>query len=302
MKLGVCAVTDARDKIIRKRRFIVAASVFVAGMLVVTASVLVYRVARGSEPRVVPPSATYEVDPEGIPIFDTQPATAQITADSPGSIEGTIDGQRFRIEYDPDVNPIGVAVWFHGQNGDIDSRLDDPMLRNLVNDGWVVAASEMRGNNWGNHESVEDVTRLVEFAQEKTDARTVLFAAASMGGVASLNSIRFGQVEATCWWGTMPVVDLDAAAESVPNAREEMSAAFGETAIEPYNPSSGDLPAARYRILWSPDDITVVASENAALLEGMVSSELTFKEVTGPHNSPAHFDADDLREFAASCA
>src|SRR3712207_684392 len=91
-------------------------------------------------------------------------ATATATAEAPmGSvIYGQLwDDQHVRLSIPPTDEPRGIAVFFHGQNGHVDNRMDEPWLQALVRSGWVVASSDFHTDSWGNKASTRDTRELV---------------------------------------------------------------------------------------------------------------------------------------------
>src|SRR3954451_24035453 len=97
-------------------------------------------------------------------------ATATATAEAPSGsgIDGRIKAQAVRLAMPPTRHPKGIAVYFHGQNGGVDNRMDEPWLQALVRDGWVVASSDFHTDSWGNEQSTEDTTNLITWAEEQT--------------------------------------------------------------------------------------------------------------------------------------
>src|SRR3954466_5271262 len=71
-------------------------------------------------------------------------ATATATAEAPtGSvIYGRIKAQDVRLSIPPTRHPKGIAIYFHGQNGGVDNRMDEPWLQALVRPGWIVGPSD----------------------------------------------------------------------------------------------------------------------------------------------------------------
>ena len=77
--------------------------------------------------------------------------------------------QDVRLSMPPTDQPKGIAIYFHGQNGGVDNRMDEPWLQSLVRDGWIVASSDFHTDSWGNEASTDDTTNLLDWAEEQTD-------------------------------------------------------------------------------------------------------------------------------------
>jgi hypothetical protein len=237
-------------------------------------------------------------------------ATATATADAPtGSvIYGRLKAQDVRLSMPPTDEPRGIAIYFHGQNGGVDNRMDEPWLQALVRAGWVVASSDFHTASWGNEASTSDTTNLIAWAEQLTDDLPVrLYVSGSMGGTVSLNAMTHAGLAPPCWYGVKPAVDLTKM-QHVPGAVRIIRAAFGGDVPADRNPVNtiDRLPTTtRYRMVTSPADTWVVESQNtdrlAAGLEAR-GAEVSVLEAHGTHDDPSHFDVGDLLDFAAGCA
>lgn len=215
------------------------------------------------------------------------------------TITDQVNGQNVRVDLPKGGEPAeALAIWFHGQNGDVNSRMNEDWLNALRDAGWAVAAGDLAGNAWGNSEATAAARDLQAWAEESSGATTRLLVAGSMGGITSLNALDAGAVDASCWYGIMPVVD-PGAVEKVSNSREQIAAAWGDES--PGIPTG--LPAIRYRVLASPDDELVPKPDNADIIADIVPEGTEVAEVTvsGPHGDPSHFDPADLASFASTC-
>jgi hypothetical protein len=236
-------------------------------------------------------------------------ATATATAEAPSGsvIYGRVKGQDVRLSMPPTHHPKGIAVYFHGQNGGVDNRMDEPWLQALVRNGWIVASSDFHTDSWGNEESTEDTTNLIAWAEEQThNAPIKLYVSGSMGGTVSLNAMTHAGLTPPCWYGVKPAVDLTKM-DNVPGADRIIREAFGGSVPFDRNPVNviNELPTStRYRMVTSPEDTWVRESENtgklAAGLEAQ-GAQVSVLLVHGTHDDPSHFDVDDLLNFATSC-
>ena len=236
-------------------------------------------------------------------------ATATATAEAPtGSvIYGRLKAQDVRLSMPPTDEPIGIAIYFHGQNGGVDNRMDEPWLQSLVRAGWIVASSDFHTDSWGNEASTEDTTNLIAWAEEQTDGAPIkLYVSGSMGGTVSLNAMIHAGLAPPCWYGVKPAVDLTKM-DNVPGADRIISEAFGGAVPYDRNPVNviDSMPTStRYRLVTSPEDTWVRERDNSGKLAGGLQArgaDVSVLTVHGTHDDPSHFDINDLLAFAESC-
>lgn len=237
------------------------------------------------------------------------PLTTVAAGELPGrTVRTELEGQDVRLDLPGgDVDPKGLVVWFHGQGGDVDVRMDDPFLETLRRDGWAVASSDFHGPSWGNAASTRDVDLLEAWVEEQTGLTPDVFVAGSMGAATSLNALVNGVDPPTCWYGVRPalsVTDMD----EVPGAERWIRKSFGRQVPPERDPirSVGDLPTeTRYRLVASRDDPQVDYAENAEPFVRSLSSagaEVDAVLVYGGHQDEDHFNGRDVLAFAnASC-
>lgn len=240
-------------------------------------------------------------------IFGTSP-TGVTHDDDPVPIRAELDGEPVRIDL-PIQKPLrGVAIWFHGQGGDEDTRMGGEWLNALRRDGWAVASSRFHGSSWGSPASVSDTKNLVNWISALTGMEPSLWVAGSMGGAISLNTMIQAGLTPRCWYGTKPVVDLTSVA-NVPDAITQLGSVWGGRGRAPseWNPAEmiSRLPTSTvYRVLASPEDAWVPADSNGRRLITKLSQvgvSASYRPVTGWHGDDSHIDIGDLRAFAASC-
>lgn len=228
-------------------------------------------------------------------------SSAPKNADGDKTVTATLDGQHVRVDL-PAGKVQGLAVWFHGQGGSADTRMNEAWLNALRVQGWAVASSDFHGNAWGNAAAVSDTKGLIAWASEQSGAPTKkMFVAGSMGGLNSLTYLASGGDAPKCWYGTMPVVDVTTVG-NVPDAAEQISAAYGGAAPKPVDLTK--LPAIRYRVAASPEDTWVPAAKNADALAASLKKsarEVSMLTVRGEHGDPSHFNERDLVDFAKGC-
>lgn len=236
-------------------------------------------------------------------------ATTTATAEAPtGSvIYGRVKAQDVRLSMPPTRHPKGMAIYFHGQNGGVDNRMDEPWLQALVRAGWAVASSDFHTDSWGNAASTDDTTNLIAWAEQQTHNMPIkLYVSGSMGGTVSLNAMTHAGLVPPCWYGVKPAVDLTKM-QNVPGAMRIIREAFGGAVPSDRNPVNtiSQMPTAtRYRMVTSPQDTWVRESENTGLLAAGLEArgaDVSVLQVHGTHDDPSHFDVDDLLAFAGSC-
>jgi hypothetical protein len=228
--------------------------------------------------------------------------SGSITTDGEGTLRAVINGQNVRVDA-PIVGDNGsIAIWFHGQGGTVDTRMDEDWLNALRNDGWSVASGDLGGNAWGSQDGIDTTTDLFKWASAETGKPVTLLVAGSMGALNSLNTLARGKIEAPCWYGTMPVLDQTTVG-NVPNAEAQLEHVFGPIVPEKFIPIAATLPVMKYRVLASPDDTWVPKALNADRLVEIIPSEavLTQLAVSGEHGDPSHFTRADLAAFASTC-
>lgn len=236
-------------------------------------------------------------------------ATTGASGEHPGEqVTSVLAGQPVRLNLPPTDEPKGVAVFFHGQGGNVNDKMDGPWLDALRRDGWVVASSLFHREAWGNPASTEDTERLIAWAEEQGGAEVKLFIGTSMGATTSLNAVVHGIESPPCWYGVKAAVDMRTMG-NVPGADGFIRAAYdGEPWPFVRNPvdNASRFPAdVRYRFVASPVDPYVPFEDNTEVMAGRLreaGAEVTVRPVQGPHDDPSHYSAFDLVRFANSCA
>jgi hypothetical protein len=234
----------------------------------------------------------------------TEPASPN---PAPGAtLRQVVGDQRMRLDLPTTDTVRGVALYFHGQFSSVDDWMDDPYLDILGADGWAVASADLHLDNWGSPASVDDAVTLADWATAETGATLTLLVAGSMGGLTSLNALIDGALEARCWFGTMPVVDLNAVSR-VPHADTQVHEVYGGTPPASSNPASrlDHLPTTvRYFVVHSPEDTWVPSAAHADRLIAALrqsGAELSVLPAIGEHGHESQVRPLDLRNFAATC-
>ena len=234
--------------------------------------------------------------------------TASATAEAPTGdvLLDTIDGQDVRLDIPATSDPKGLAIYFHGQNGGAENRMDEPWLQALGRSGWAIASSDFHTASWGNEASTQDTVNLIEWAEKLSGEPVRIFVSGSMGATVSLNAMTHGVDAPVCWYGVKPAVD-PTKMDAVPGANRIIQGAYGGPVPPDRNPAlNADEFSVdtRYRMVASKKDQWVRYDENAGLLSQELESrgaDVSILEVKGTHDDESHFDVADLVEFAAGC-
>lgn len=236
-------------------------------------------------------------------------ATATATAEAPTGdvLYDEFRGQDVRLSIPPTVDPKGVAIFFHGQTGGVDNRMDEPWLQGLMRSGWIVASSDFHTASWGNEASTQDTKDLIKWAEEQTGEPVRLFVSGSMGGTVSLNAMLHGVEAPACWYGVKPAVD-PTKMDAVPGAKRIIAEAYDNQPVpDDRNPAKNIerfSTDTRYRFVASRADQWVRFDENTGPMVASLEArgaDVSLLEVYGTHDDPSHFNVNDLVDFAGGC-
>ncbi len=234
------------------------------------------------------------------------PLGATVARDEARVVRATLNGESARIALPAEGKPKGLAIWFHGQGGSVDSKAENPFLVSLYDDGWAVATSSYHSASWGNAASTDDTRRLIEWAQQQSGIPATLWVSGSMGGAVSLNAMNFGVNPPACWYGVHPAISLDHMS-TVPGAPGYIHSAYqGKPPLgrDPVH-NVARLPAdVDYRVIGSQEDPLVRFGQNVApLVRGLRDRgvDVSLRIATGGHVNASHWNSEDLLTFANSC-
>ena len=222
-------------------------------------------------------------------------------------VRSSLNGEAARLTLPTGAGkPKGLVIWFHGQGGNVNDRIDGPFLSALSRDGFAVASSDFHLQSWGNEASTDDTIRLIKWAEGQVDVPVSLWVSGSMGGAISLNALNHGAAAPACWYGVKPAISLNHM-EAVPTGTRYISLAFDGTVPDDRNPVQNfdSLPSdVRYRVVASPGDHWVPIDQNGGALVSSLDKrgvEVSYLAATGEHEDPSHWNAADLVDFADSC-
>ena len=92
--------------------------------------------------------------------------TAGASGETAGSVvRDNLNGEDVRLTLPTGSGPPkGLVIWFHGQGGGVNDKIDGPFLRTLTREGYAIASSEFHLQAWGNAETTDYTVRLTELS------------------------------------------------------------------------------------------------------------------------------------------
>lgn len=108
-------------------------------------------------------------------------------------------GINIRTWVPPNPKPTGntLVIWSHHHTGTeaiTPSFFAYPLIHAAINEGYIVAASRMHGDSWGNASALTDLTNLYNHVNAIWPVDKVILVGASMGGLATSLAIPFAAV------------------------------------------------------------------------------------------------------------
>lgn len=108
-----------------------------------------------------------------------------------------VNGQQAYIAYPLEIeveNPPRLVIYHHGSNTNVTTNMNDQFMKDLqfygeffTSKGYAFAASNQHGMNYGNKESIDDVSNLIEWIEEKYMIKEeVSMLGFSMGGLPAI--------------------------------------------------------------------------------------------------------------------
>jgi predicted esterase len=127
--------------------------------------------------------------------------TAEVLEEEPIEVKELfqdIDGQLSYIAIDTEYGTktdLPIVIYSHGSTYSVTSNPDNQLLKDLklygdafVKKGYIFAASNQHGDNWGNNLAIEDTRKLIEYLQSNfTSSKNIFLIGFSMGGLPTLN-------------------------------------------------------------------------------------------------------------------
>lgn len=244
--------------------------------------------------------------------------TPGVLSENTTTLTPTISGQAARISYINSLKatqPTKLVIYFHGAGDTQNEPFTEPeskyVIDELLSKGYIVAASNAHGNNWGNQASQDDYLALYNYINGLYNISEVIYIGHSMGGLSSLSMLANNTIpKTTAWYGIFPVTNLNEAYFVETGFVASIEAAYGFTgganyaaATAGYDPqlrTTALYAGRRYTMTASPDDVVIFKTTNAdlfnaKLLAGQISSSII--TATGNHGNISHFIPKSVSNF-----
>ena len=229
----------------------------------------------------------------------------------------TVDGSASRVWIPTGTRNGKLVMFFHGSGGDEETIKDanwNTLLKQLLTDGYIVAASDGEGDSWGTTTAQADFVALQQWVIDRWQIDETVILAGSMGGIASLLIVAAdSMVNVTHWAGLYPAIDLDdmynnstaAIQTQIDTAYDIPGGGDYDTQTAGHDPillDASSYAGCKFKMWASPSDgITSIAPNAEAfrtLVSGVADVDIVYS--TGSHGDASHFDAAALSEFYAT--
>jgi len=185
-----------------------------------------------------------------------------------------------------------LAVMFHGDTSDENFFQGSTLQKGLVDAGFFAAACGISANKrtWGSQASIDEYVKLVQYMQAKYNIGKIVFVAASMGGIESLNVLAQRKIAVAAWVGLAPTANLDRAYKTTWKAPIDTSYGITGTGQATYT-----LKTEGYDPLLQPDGsafqsvpMMIVAPTDDTLVPRQYNTDPLIAKCTG--YAPEIFD------------
>jgi pimeloyl-ACP methyl ester carboxylesterase len=205
-------------------------------------------------------------------------------------------------------DPVGLLIYLHGLDDDHTVFQDEPkrvrVVERLLEDGYVVAASDAHLNDWGSPRSQDAYADLAADLAERYGTSRTFLLAESMGTPAALQLLTENRIPDLLGLAAVsPLVDLDV---TLGTQQEDMvTRAWGgefPTGTEnPANLPTDAFAGARLRFYLAEEDTVTVSTENADPLLSRVDdvADVSVVNCEGGHVDDSCFQPDDLAAWFA---
>lgn len=206
-----------------------------------------------------------------------------------------IDGQQVEALAAGRSGPRALLVFAHGVDGDHRTPTENrvvPFTQKLIDDGWVVAASDAGGAAWGSSKSQRDYLDLIGWARQHYRISGVVLLGESMGGVASLDLAASGKVaDLRGWVGVSPVTNLPAMTDFTESIDQALTPAE-QRQVDPLALSPDALADVPMSIYASPTDtVAPPAVEVTPFVQRMAPTvQIAVRSCAGGHVAPGCYD------------
>jgi len=262
----------------------------------------------------------------------TNPSNITYTATAPPlystvTATDTITGQNIMLlvpdagsahPYNP-ANQTPVIIHVHGA-GETESGLTTDSLKftsrdALINAGYILAASNAHGNNWGTQASVDDYVALEKYIRANYNVKGVALWGQSMGGLDALSVVAQGKIPVTGCLLTYPVCSLSnlyglgTYTSAIDTAHGITGVGIATYANKTYGLDPALKTASVYRdtpmrFYASTSDTVVPKAANTDAMQAIVATTRTEAVVvacTGNHGDASHFQPSDYVAFFDRC-
>lgn len=277
--------------------------------------------SKTGSPHTISVTATPSLGTDPDAIDYTVVGYSTVTATSPNGEDITI---LVPSSYDADVG-AHLVMYCHGNNGsdeEMGARVvaeQAAWIDALIDEGYLLAASHMSGNNWGNDDAQADMVDLYAYCVTNYRLRDTLIWAASMGGLPGLLAIdddRIPRVKG--WLGIVPVCNLaDMFDNNTGTHAAGIRTAYGiasdgsdySTQTSGHDPvllNASRFADVGFMFIASSGDTAVDKSQNADVMHALVQSEAfesSIVEHTGDHGDSTRYGVavPDGINFFARC-
>lgn len=222
--------------------------------------------------------------------------------------------------YDPSIG-AKLVIYHHGVGENQTGWTQGDNLRKagirdaLISQGYILAASNAGGNNWGNPASVQAYLALYAYCLRNyritNQGEDVVFLSQSMGGMSGLNCLADQRFPCRGWYGIYPVCNLQSSYTL--NFSGQINGAYGcdsstyATKTAGYDPNlkpSSAYPIVPMRFVASYGDTVVPRVDHTDSLQGFLGPlmpEADIVDATGDHGDPSHFLPQDVVDFFGRC-
>jgi hypothetical protein len=221
----------------------------------------------------------------------------------------------------PTAKPSPLVIYHGGNNETYASprvdALKAALIQSLLDNGYIVAASNAHGNNWGNQNALNDYGELYGYVRTCLQVSRTVLLSQSMGGCSGLMVAARKTFGIKGWAGIFPVCNLRRMYDNNYGGlfTGQIKTAYGVAADgadyatktagwDPVLRPATDYAGLRMRFYASPSDTVVEKAYHTDPLVTLVTGQATecaVQACVGDHGDPSHFQAADLVTFLGRC-
>lgn len=237
------------------------------------------------------------------------------------TVNTTAGGQTIKVLVPTGWANGGKCVVYHHGRTELASHLTSDtdkssVVNRLTDDGYIVAASDAAGDNWGNQASLDAYAALKTYLDSNYAPSAYAYWAQSMGGLSALNAIASGVVVAGVY-GAFQACSLAAmfnanvGATYPPSIRTAYGIASDgsdysskTSGFDPLLASASAYLRVPMRFVASASDVSVTKTANSDAMAAHVAGQLAEHDVithTGVHGDASVHKPQDISDFMARC-